>query len=196
MKDFLKRIKADFLASSILCIVLGIIFIICNDGVINLMGSVFAVILIIIGAVYVGSFFLNFITNGLSVLTGVIILAVGIWFLVQPAVIVSLIPIVLGVVLLFHGLRAIKETIEAKKFGYDAWGADLILAIISLICGFICVFDAFGVIEKATIVVGIILIYNGVSNIWISCSATRAAKDYARRNATVDVNFVEDDDDK
>ena len=129
-------------------------------------------------------------------LTGVIILAVGIRFLVQPAVIVSLIPIVLGVVLLFHGLRAIKETIEAKKFGYDAWGADLILAIISLICGFICVFDAFGVMEKATIVVGIILIYNGVSNIWISCSATRAAKDYARRNATVDVNFVEDDDDK
>ena len=56
-------------------------------------------------------------------------------------------------VLLFHGLRAIKETIEAKKFGYDAWGADLILAIISLICGFICVFDAFGVMEKATIVV-------------------------------------------
>ena len=196
MKDFLKRIKADFLASSILCIVLGIIFIGCNDGVINLMGSVFAVILIIIGAVYVGSFFLNFITNGLSVLMGVIILAMGIWFLVQPAVIVSLIPIVLGVVLLFHGLRAIKETIEAKKFGYDAWGADLILAIISLICGFICVFDAFGVMEKATIVVGIILIYNGVSNIWISCSATRAAKDFARRNATVDVNFVEDDDDK
>ena len=152
--------------------------------------------MIIIGAVYVGSFFLNFITNGLSVLMGVIILAVGIWFLVQPAVIVSLIPIVLGVVLLFHGLRAIKETIEAKKFGYDAWGADLILAIISLICGFICVFDAFGVMEKATIVVGIILIYNGVSNIWISCSATHAAKDYARRNATVDVNFVEDDDDK
>ena len=78
MKDFLKRIKADFLASSILCIVLGIIFIVCNDGVINLMGSVFAVILIIIGAVYVGSFFLNFITNGLSVLMGVIILAMGI----------------------------------------------------------------------------------------------------------------------
>ena len=74
MKDFLKRIKADFLASSILCIVLGLIFIICNDGVINLMGSVFAVILIIIGAVYVGSFFLNFITNGMSVLMGVIIL--------------------------------------------------------------------------------------------------------------------------
>ena len=60
MKDFLKRIKADFLVSSILCIVLGLIFIICNDGVINLMGSVFAVILIIIGAVYVGSFFSEF----------------------------------------------------------------------------------------------------------------------------------------
>ena len=48
--------------------------------------------------------------------------------------------------------------------------------------------------EKATIVVGIILIYNGVSNIWILATATHAAKDYARRNETVDANFVEDSD--
>ena len=100
----------------------------------------------------------------------------------------------IGVVLLFHGIRAIKEAVEAQKFGFDAWGANLILAIISVILGFFCVFDAFGMMEKATIVVGIILIYNGVSNIWISATATHAAKDYARRNETVDANFVEDSD--
>ena len=125
---------------------------------------------------------------------GILVLAVGIWFLADPAVIMSLIPIVIGVVLLFHGIRGIKETIEAKKYGFDAWGANLILAIISVILGFFCVFDAFGMMEKATIVVGIILIYNGVSNIWIAGTATHAAKDYARRNGTVDVNFVEDGD--
>ena len=147
MKDFLRRLKADFLLSS-----------------------------------------------GLSVVMGILVLAVGIWFLAEPAVIMSLIPIVIGVVLLFHGIRAIKEAVEAQKFGFDAWGANLILAIISVILGFFCVFDAFGMMEKATIVVGIILIYNGVSNIWISATATHAAKDYARRNETVDVNFVEDSD--
>ena len=147
MKEFLRRIKADFLLSSVLCILLGVVFIIWNNGVLNVIGSV---------------------------------LAIGM--------------IVIGVVLLFHGIRGIKETIEAKKYGFDAWGANLILAIISVILGFFCVFDAFGMMEKATIVVGIILIYNGVSNIWIAGTATHAAKDYARRNGTVDVNFVEDGD--
>lgn len=45
--------------------------------------------------------FLNIVTNGLSALLGLMVLAVGIWFLVQPQVVVSLIPIVIGVVLIF-----------------------------------------------------------------------------------------------
>ena len=170
------------------------VFIIWNQSVINVLGSVLAIGMIAIGAIYLCSFFLSIVTNGLSVVMGILVLAVGIWFLAEPAVIMSLIPIVIGVVLLFHGIRAIKETIEAKKYGFDAWGANLILAIISVILGFFCVFDAFGMMEKATIVVGIILVYNGVSNIWIAGTATHAAKDYARRNETVDVNFVEDSD--
>lgn len=45
--------------------------------------------------------FLSIVTNGLSALLGLMVLAVGIWFLVQPQVVVSLIPIVIGVVLIF-----------------------------------------------------------------------------------------------
>lgn len=195
MKDFLRRIKADYLLSSVLCILLGIVFIIWKDGVIDVMGSVFAIVLILIGAVYLGSFFLNLVTNGVSVLMGIIILAVGIWFLIQPSVIVSLIPIVIGVVLLFHGMRALKETFDAKKYGYNSWGVSFILAVLSIVCGLICIFDAFGVMEKAIIVVGIILVFNGLSNIWIALTVTRAAKDYERRTAAVDVEFVEDSSD-
>lgn len=194
MKEILKKIKADYLLSSILCIVLGVIFVIWKGGVINLLGSVLAILMIIIGAVHLGSFLLNIMTNGFSMLLGVLIMAVGIWFLIQPSVIVSMIPIVIGVLLLFHGIRALKEILEAKKFGYNAWGTGLVLAVISIICGLICVFDAFGVMEKAVIVVGIILIFNGASNIWIAVSATHAARDYERRNATIDATFVEDGD--
>lgn len=194
MKDFFKAIKADYLLSSILCIALGIIFIILRGGVIELLGSVLAIAMIVIGAVYLGSFFLNFLTNGFSVLLGVLILAVGIWFLLQPAVIVSLIPIVIGVLLLFHGVRAIKEILDARKFGYSAWGAGLILAVVSIVCGLICVFDAFGVMEKAVILVGIILIFNGASNLWITLSSSHAEKEYHKYHDPIDRTFREDSD--
>lgn len=194
MKELFNRIKADYLLSSILCIALGIIFIVMRGGVIDLLGSVLAIAMIVIGAVYLGSFFLNFLTNGFSVLLGILILAVGIWFLLQPAVIVSLIPIVIGVLLFFHGIRAIKEIAEARKFGYSAWGAGLVLAIISIVCGLICVFDAFGVMEKAVIVVGLILIFNGISNIWIALSASHAEREYHKYNDPIDGVFREDSD--
>lgn len=192
MKDYLKQIKADFLLSSVLCILLGVVFIIWKDGVIDVMGSVFAIVLIVIGLVYLCSFFLNLVTNGISVLMGIIILAVGIWFLIEPSVIVSLIPVVIGVVLLFHGLRALKETVEAKKFGYGSWGVNLGLALLSIAFGIVCIFNAFSIMEKAVMLVGVILIFNGLSNIWIAATATHAARDYARRNAAIDVEFVED----
>lgn len=192
MKDFLRQIKADFLLSSVLCILLGVVFLIWKDGVIDVMGSVFAIMLIVIGVVYLCSFFLNLVTNGMSVLMGIIVLAVGIWFLIQPSVIMSLIPIVIGVVLLFHGIRALKETVDAKKFGYSSWGVNLALALLSIVFGIICIFDAFSIMEKAIMIVGIILIFNGLSNIWIAVTATHAARDYERRNAAIDVEFVED----
>ena len=124
---------------------------------------------------------------------GIIILAVGIWFLIEPSVIVSLIPIVIGVVLLFHGIRALKETLEAKKYGFSSWGVNLVLALLGIVFGIICIFDAFGVMEKAIMLVGIILVFNGISNIWIAGTATHAAKDYARKNETVDVEFVDEE---
>ena len=79
MKEFLRRIKADFLLSSVLCILLGVVFIIWNNGVLNVIGSVLAIGMIVIGVVYLGSFFLSIVTNGLSVVMGILVLAVGIY---------------------------------------------------------------------------------------------------------------------
>ncbi|MCM1283425.1 MAG: DUF308 domain-containing protein [Muribaculaceae bacterium] len=193
MKDFLRKIRADFLFSSVLCILLGIVFIVWKDGVIDIIGTVLAIGLVVVGVVYLSSFFLNIVTNGLSVLMGVVVLAVGIWFLIQPPVIVSLIPIVIGVVLAFHGVRGLKETLDAKKNGLGSWGFNFALSVLEIVFGAICIFDAFGVMEKAVAVVGILLVLGGLSNIWIAASATHAARDFERRNATVDVEFVEDD---
>ena len=192
MREFLKKVKADFLFSSILTIALGLVFIIWKDGVISAIGKVLAIVLIVIGAVYLTSYFLNIVTNGMSVFMGVVILAVGIWFVVQPAAIVSLIPVVIGVILAFHGVRGVKETLDAKRYGMTSWGLNLTMAILEIVFGLVCIFDAFGVMEKAIMLVGIVLVIGGLANIWIAMSVTRAARDYQRRNGTIDVEFVED----
>ena len=55
MKEFLGRIKADFLLSSVLCIALGLVFIIWRASVLTIVANVLAIVLIIIGVVYMCS---------------------------------------------------------------------------------------------------------------------------------------------
>lgn len=190
MKDFLKRVKADFLLSSIMCILLGVVFIIWKESVLDVIGSILAFGLILIGVVYLCSFFLKMVTNGFSVVMGIIVLAVGIWFLINPSIVFSIIPIAIGVVLIFHSIRGIIEAATAMKYEYRHLGVGMIMSVISLILGVLCVVDAFGIMEKAIIVVGIVLVYNGVSNIWIALSTSRAESVY-RHKETIDVEFNE-----
>ena len=192
MKELLKKMKADFMLSSALCIILGIIIVIYRDGLINLIGRIIAVMMIVIGIVYLGSFLLGLAANSFSVVAGILVLAAGIWVLSQPAAVMSLVPVIIGVLLLFHGIRAVMETVSAKRMGYSSWGVNLALAVICILSGLVCVFDAFHVVENAMVLVGIILIFNGASNIWIASAAARAAREYDRRNGTIDVEFEED----
>lgn len=132
MREFLKRAKADYLLSSVLCIVLGIIFVVWKGGVIDVIGTLLSIAMIIVGIIYLGSFILSLATFGASTIVGILVLAVGIWFLIQPSLIVSLVPVILGVGLVFHGIRAVTEAVNAKKYGYEKWGMDLVFAIICL----------------------------------------------------------------
>ena len=109
MREFLKRAKADYLLSSVLCIVLGIIFVVWKGGVIDVIGTLLSVAMIIVGIIYLGSFILSLATFGASTIVGILVLAVGIWFLIQPSLIVSLVPVILGVGLVFHGIRAVTD---------------------------------------------------------------------------------------
>lgn len=196
MREFLKRAKADYLLSSVLCIVLGIIFVVWKGGVIDVIGTILSVAMIIVGIIYLGSFILSLATFGASTIVGILVLAVGIWFLIQPSLIVSLVPVILGVGLVFHGIRAVTEAVNAKKYGYEKWGMDLVFAIICLVCGLVCVFCPLGVLKQFIMLVGIVLIINGALNLWIVVTATRAARDYRRRTETVDTEFVENEGDR
>ena len=115
MREFLKRAKADYLLSSVLCIALGIIFVVWKGGVIDVIGTLLSIAMIIVGIIYLGSFILSLATFGASTIVGILVLAVGIWFLIQPSLIVSLVPVILGVGLVFHGIRAVTEAVNAKK---------------------------------------------------------------------------------
>lgn len=196
MKKCLKSLRGDYLLSSILCVILGIVFIVWRQETIQAIGTLLAVVCIIIGIAYVCGFFLSRMQNVLSAIMGGIVILIGIWIWIQPSVILTLIPIMIGVLLLVHGIRGISESFLMKGYGYGSWPLGVVLSIISLVLGVVCIVDAFGVLELASIVIGISLIYNGVSNLYIAICAGHWDRKYHKQQDIIDVEFKESDDDE
>ena len=171
MKRYMKSFRADYLLSSLLCVLLGVVLIVWRQQTIDVIGTVLALICIVTGTAYLCGFFIGHMQNILSAIMGGIVILIGVWILLQPSFVLILIPIVIGVLLLTHGIRGIVESVSLKRFGYGSWAVGLVFSIISMALGVVCIFNAFGVLELEVVIIGISLIYNGLTNLYIGICA-------------------------
>ena len=193
MKDFFKRVKADAIMSAVLCIALGVVLIVWPGETIDIVCKVLAAGLIILGGVELFSYITN--RNGymFTGILGLIVLIIGVWIFLKPSSIVSLVPIVIGVILAVHGVQDVKMALESKNGGYDRWWIMLIIAIISIAFGVLCIVNAFGMVKLAMQFVGAALFYDGISDLWVVTKTVRTVKDMEQEAKAVDVDYKEID---
>lgn len=196
MKDTLKRMKADIILSALVCMVLGIVLLIWPAETIDIFCKILAVGLVIMGVVDIVSYFTNRSIHPFGGALGLIVLLVGIWIFIRPERIVSLIPIVIGVILCVHGIQDMKLAFETKGNGYEKWWSMLIIAAVSLAFGVLCIVNAFGMVKLALQFIGIALIYDGVSDLWIASRAVRAARQMKQDAEALDVEYKEVDEEE
>lgn len=196
MKETLKRIKADIIASALLCIGLGVVLLIWPAETIDIFCKVLAVGLAILGVIDIVSYFLNKSIHPFAGALGLIVLLVGVWVFIRPESVVSLIPIVIGVILCVHGIQDLRLAVETKGNGYEKWWSLLVIAAFSLVFGVLCIVNAFGMVTLALQFIGIALIYDGISDLWVANRAVRAAKAMKQEAEAVDVEYREVEEEK
>lgn len=196
MMDMIKRIKVDVFLSAILCVVLGVVLLVWPAETIDLFCRILAAGLIVIGVVNIVSYFANRDLHPFGAVLGPIVLLVGIWIFVRPASVVSLVPIVIGVMLCVHGIQDTRLAFEAKANGYERWWSMLLMAAVSLIFGVLCIINAFGMVTLALQFIGIALIYDGVKDLWIASRVIRAAKERQMQEEALEAEYREVDDEE
>ena len=181
MKEFMRAVKIDVIVTSVVCIVMGVVLILFPTQVVTVACQAVGVILAILGGVRLVSTLLSKVKSGIDFPLGLLLLIVGVWILLHPASIESLIFIGVGVTLFFHGIKGIQMAWESQKSGYGS--------------GVVCVIDCFGVFTvTATIaltLVGLALIYDGISSIFILSRVRKAAKDIIQDMEALDVPYEE-----
>lgn len=191
MKELLQKIKADMILSALLCVTLGIVVFVWPEKTIDALCKVLAIGLIIMGIVNLCSYFMARLLHPFAGVLGLILLLVGIWIFSRPESVVSLVPIIIGVILAVHGIQDVKMAMEAKGHGYEKWWTMLLIALVSLALGILCIVNAFGLVKLATKIVGVALIYDGVSDLWVINRTVHSAKVAREEEDALNVEYRE-----
>ncbi len=163
----LKSIRNSLVATSVLYIVLGVILLIFPETSLKLACTVIGVITLIYGGVRIASYFRDggVYSNRFDLFFGVVLAAVGVFLLVCPQFIVSLIPIGLGIYILVDSFTAMKKALDMKALGFERWWVSFLVALLLAAFGVVMIINPFGTVASLVMFIGVGFIFDGVYTI-------------------------------
>jgi uncharacterized membrane protein HdeD (DUF308 family) len=166
MFDLFRRIRTSFLMTAGLTILLGLILIIAPGIAIRTIFLVVGWMLLLTGA---ASLLTALCSKGKPVgqgdlVLGLIQVATGLVVLMRPGFLMSLVGIVLGFIMLLHGVHDIQNAREAKALGYDH-RLSLVVGIVTGIMGLVIMINPFSTATTLLRVAGLFLLLDGLGDV-------------------------------
>lgn len=198
MSDFFKRVKINALVTAVLYTALGAVLLFWPELSTSVLCMALGLILVAGGLVCIFFVFLFHRDGSLyaaaHLVVGVVLAAAGGWLIARPALMaVTTVVRVIGVFLLYDGVSDLRNALTLRKSGSPRWSAALLLGLVTLVLGAVLVCNPFEAFATVARVIGVFLIYDGVSDIWITLQVGRALRQAERdSNAvrdTVDVEY-------
>lgn len=168
-KEIMERLKKNWIASAVLCIVAGLILILFPAAALDAVCYTVGGIAIASGVIRVVRYFRKDHTYPVifqsDLIVGLFALGVGIFMVTNPKNVMGLIPAIFSIVLIGFGIANILRAVDAKKAGFGPWGVLLALAILTIILGYVILLNPFATLTATLALIGACLIYEGVSDI-------------------------------
>ena len=160
MKDFMQELKLNFILTALFCIVCGVVLFVWPDVSARIVCMVLGAILVLMGAVYLVSFFSSpagSFMKQIHLLLTICFVAIGVWILLKPEFVIRLIPVIVGIIIILHGIYDLQQAVYLCRAKYSFWWLALLFAVL-------------------TVAFGGVLVFDGVSDLWIFSRARRVTK--------------------
>ena len=172
MYRFFKTLKANYLISAGLCILFGITLVVWPDISSRLLCVGLGCVLALTGIVHLVTF-------------------LGCWIIVYPSVLIRLIPVIIGVILTLHGGNDLLQAVQLHRGKYEKWWVAMLFGILTAGFGIFLVCNPFEAVSAVATLIGVFLIFDGISDIWIISRISRTAKAVVETMEALDVDAVE-----
>ncbi len=192
MENILKKIKTNVLVSSLLCVILGLILVIRPGLSMRIVCTAVGIVLLVTGITRMIDYFAvrdGSIYSQVNLIFGIVLAVVGVWIMVKPDKVLAIIPIIVGIVIAMHGLHNVKQAMELWREKYDKWWVACIMGVLTVGFGVLLVCRPFTAIDTVVMLIGLFLIYDGLSNIWIVSRIYKNARILRQEMEAVDVEI-------
>lgn len=112
-----------------------------------------------------------------DLIIGIAMAAIGLFTLLQPHIVLSILPIFLGITLLINGISKLQRSIALKRFLYPYWWVALVFALVTIGFGGLLIYNPFSATEVMIQILGFSLILDGASDLWsLFCYSRQSQK--------------------
>lgn len=160
-------VKSSYITSSIL-ILLGLVLVVKSEETLKVISYLVGGVLITLGIVAFIKFFKNSeknIPDNFDIIYGIVTIVFGIFIIINPKLVASIIPFVLGAWILFKSAFKVAYGFELKGKNNPIWKPTLITSGISALVGIIIIFNPFKTASIVFMLIGIALIAYGIMDI-------------------------------
>ena len=189
MGNNLKSFRTDRIIFAAGAIVLGVVLLVWPSTSLLIMGKCIGALLAAGGLAAAFMFFRNHVSAMKSILLimAAVMLICGVVIFLHPDDLVRLIPTIMGILVLISGLINLGETFMLTRSKYNKWWASLIVAIATIAAGIFLIRNAFNLASLITRIAGGILIFDGISDLWVISRVSKAHKEMEVEATAVDV---------
>ena len=195
MKDFVKGALTDYILLAILFIALGIIFLVFPETSGKLVCYLLASALCLLGLVRSVKYFRRRVAYSeyrLDLVSGIILLGVGVFVFAKPELIMSILPTVIGISVLIDSLVKLQSTVDMLRLHVSSWWLSLIITVVTAVFGIVMVTDPFGTAAMLLRFIGISLIIAGGLDVWSVASLSHQIKK-SQRSSAQDGDYIDVD---
>ena len=178
-----KKLKWNLVLMSALYLGLGVFLLMKPTTALNIVCYALGAVVLACAAVQLIRYFVverGVFQSQLTLISGIICLALGAFLILRSDIVVSILPIVFGLFVIFDSLGRIQNALELRRCEYPSWKGFLLLAVLSIALGVIMIVDPFGTMETLVMAIGVILIVEGSLNLLSALYTVIAVKRFLK----------------
>ncbi len=183
-----RKIKSMNVIYGLILVLAGLILTFFPEITAKTIAYTFGVVAEIMGLFYIIRYFRSepgFVGENRGLVSGLVIMMFGLLIFIKSEIVISIIPMILGFLVATSGLNTLQQGIDLARVNGRGWGVVILIAVVNIVIGVIALCNPFSTVAFLIRIIGIGMIYSGITDFIISLYLSNQIKKYHKQEEVI-----------